>query len=61
MSGWTKVGECPRCGAPIYTETFYHSILPPGNRYSCSCFPQPREMTTTGTQGTARIDVEEAV
>ena len=43
----TIVGHCPKCGAPIYTETVWHGITPPPNYYSCACVPQPKTITTT--------------
>ena len=39
MSGYTIVGHCPKCGAPIYAQSIYHSILPPPSIHSCSCMP----------------------
>jgi len=38
---FTIVGNCPKCGAPIYTYTAWWGVCPPPNMYSCYCFPQP--------------------
>jgi hypothetical protein len=46
---YTIVGHCPKCGAPIYAPTVYHSILPPPSTPSCGCVPQARTVTTTNT------------
>ena len=35
---YSIVGNCPRCGAPIYAPTINYSILPPPSRHSCNCF-----------------------
>ena len=34
---WTKTGECPHCGAPIYSPGMWHGILPPPPQYTCNC------------------------
>jgi len=47
--GYATVGSCPRCGAPIYAESPWFSILPPPSRPSCSCFPQSETITTNTT------------
>ena len=44
----TKVGSCPKCGAPIYAPTVWHGILPPPPIYTCGCVEQPKVITTTG-------------
>jgi hypothetical protein len=49
MATYTTVGNCPKCGAPIYVPTVWHGILPPPNMYSCGCFPSARTMTETHT------------
>jgi hypothetical protein len=51
MSTYTTVGNCPKCGAPIYAPTIWHGILPPPNQYTCGCYPQPKTITTTNTGG----------
>jgi len=33
----SQVSSCPHCGAPIYTETIWHGVIPPPSIYSCSC------------------------
>ena len=43
----TIVGHCPKCGAPIYSESIYWSILPPAPIYTCSCVSQPVCKITT--------------
>jgi hypothetical protein len=50
MATYTTVGNCPKCGAPIYVPTVWHGILPPPNMYSCGCFPSARTMTETHTK-----------
>lgn len=45
----TKVGSCPKCGAPIYSPTVWMGITPPPVTYTCMCVEQPRTVTTTGT------------
>lgn len=45
----TQVGSCSRCGAPMYAPMFYWSILPPPVTKTCSCFPEPRTVTTNAT------------
>lgn len=47
---YTTVGHCPHCGAPIYAESPYFSILPPPNIYTCSCVKQPETIFATTTQ-----------
>lgn len=37
MTGHTQVGNCPKCGAPIYSPSVYHSISPPPPEYTCNC------------------------
>ena len=40
MNGYTIVGYCPKCGAPIYTETVWHGTCPHPSIYSCMCYSQ---------------------
>jgi hypothetical protein len=42
---YTKIGECPRCGAPIWTHSVSHSILPSTLIYTCMCFANDRAYT----------------
>lgn len=35
---YMPVGNCGKCGAPIYTEAPWFSTLPPPSRLSCNCF-----------------------
>lgn len=51
----TIVGNCPRCGAPIYAESPWYSVLPPPSRHSCGCFPEARVKTASST----RADLED--
>lgn len=44
---YTVIGNCPKCGAPIYTYSMWHSITPPPSIPSCDCFPQSQTYTTT--------------
>jgi len=46
---YTVVGHCPKCGAPIYTQTMWLGIYPPPPIYSCSCVPHNEGITTTHT------------
>lgn len=50
---FTQVSQCPKCGAPIYVESPYMSILPPPSIHSCGCFPKAK--TVTSTTGTSAI------
>lgn len=45
-------GACPKCGAPIYTESPWFAVTPPPVIRSCGCFPQPEVVTTTTTNVT---------
>jgi len=56
----TIVGQCPKCGAPIYVPTSWWGIFPPPPIYSCcgapiyvptswSCVPHNEGITTTHT------------
>lgn len=42
----TQVGSCPKCGAPIYVPTMWHSIMPPPPIYTCSCAGHVNATTT---------------
>jgi hypothetical protein len=37
----TIVGHCPHCGAPIYSPTVWHGVIPPAVIYSCNCVRHP--------------------
>ena len=44
------VGNCPKCGAPIYAQDGWMGITPPPSMYSCMCVREQYEIrTTTGT------------
>ena len=45
--GWTKTGECPHCGAPIYSPDMWHGVTPPPSRYTCNCVQSQYEIITT--------------
>ena len=47
--GYTIISNCPRCGAPIYVESPYWSIMPPAPIRSCACFPAPNYIITNTT------------
>ena len=47
---WNQTGSCPKCGAPIYSESPFWSVTPPPPRYSCSCVSQRGITTTSGTE-----------
>jgi hypothetical protein len=45
-----QTGSCPICGAPIYAQSPWWSILPPPPIYTCSCTADRRRtITTTNT------------
>lgn len=44
-----QTGSCPICGAPIYAESPWWSILPPPPIYTCSCTAHKRRTITTTT------------
>lgn len=46
---YTVVGHCPKCGAPIHSPMFHHSILPPPVTYTCGCHPVSAVITTATT------------
>jgi len=45
----TVIGQCPRCGAPIYSPMMWHGITPPPAQYSCACFKSDSTVYTTNT------------
>ena len=50
---WVETGHCPKCGAPIYTESPWFAITPPPTRYTCQCHKETMQyeiVTTTGTE-----------
>ena len=51
---YTIVGQCPKCGAPIYVESPWWGVTPPPNKYSCSCgiALQPKIIISDNTTGT---------
>lgn len=44
---YTQVGNCKKCGSPIYSPILWMSVLPPPSIPSCSCNPQRINTTTT--------------
>ena len=51
--GWVQSGQCPRCGAPIYTESPWFAVTPPPTKYSCMCHTENAKykiVTTTDTK-----------
>ena len=46
------VGNCPKCGVPIYAESPWFAVVPPPSRPSCNCNPIPVVVskTTSGTE-----------
>lgn len=36
-TNYNQVGTCPHCGAPLYSQSVRHGILPPPVIYSCTC------------------------
>ena len=53
---YTVVGNCPRCGAPIYAPTVWSSVTPPPSTPSCSCFPRPQAIVGTTTNVPLMVD-----
>jgi hypothetical protein len=45
----TQIGSCPRCGAPIYTESIWFGVGMPPAYHSCCCFPQVQSHTSDRT------------
>lgn len=52
----TQTSSCPICGAPIYAETPWFSILPPPPIYTCNCTAHNRQVITT-TSTSVPVDV----
>ena len=48
---WTQTSKCPKCGAPIYTETIVFSIAPPASIFTCNCRGDDGIRTTDSTNG----------
>lgn len=34
---FTVVGNCPKCGAPIYSPSVWMGVTPPPVTYTCNC------------------------
>ena len=51
--GYSIVGHCPKCGAPIYAPSVWMAITPPPSQPSCNCNPssQVEYRTNTGNEG----------
>jgi len=47
----TQVGQCPKCGAPIYVPSIWHSITPPPNEFTCNCSSGISPTITTPNTG----------
>jgi hypothetical protein len=47
--GFSVVGHCPKCGAPVYAESPWFGVVPPPSQSSCLCnfSAQPRVTTAT--------------
>lgn len=56
---YQQVSTCPQCGAPIYVESPYWSIMPPAPRRTCACVGGSTQAvqtyTTTTTSGTVYL------
>ncbi len=50
------VGHCPHCGAPIYSPSSWHGVVPPPATHSCACAPAARFVTVTSTHPTVDND-----
>lgn len=44
---FTIVGNCPKCGAPIYSPSVWQAITPPPITYSCSCVATTKTVYAT--------------
>jgi hypothetical protein len=47
-----QTGSCPTCGAPIYAESPFWSVMPPPPIYTCNC---PRAVQAGIQDGTGTI------
>ena len=45
-----QVGNCPKCGAPIYSPSVWGGVTPAPVTYSCACHAPTTLITTTNTQ-----------
>ncbi len=34
---YTQVGQCPKCGAPVYAPSVWGGVLPPPSHRTCGC------------------------
>lgn len=50
--GWVQTGSCPKCGAPIYTESPWMAVTPPPIRYTCMCHQETMQYEIKTTAGT---------
>ena len=50
--GMTQIGNCPKCGAPIYVPSIWHGITPPPPMYTCGC---NSSFTTVVTDNTYKV------
>ena len=51
----TQTGSCPKCGAPIYSPSVWHGIVPPPPQYTCGC---SQDLTAPATDFVQPIDLE---
>ena len=35
---YVEVGKCPKCGAPMYSPSVWHGVIPPPVYRTCNCF-----------------------
>lgn len=54
MGNFTQVGACPHCGAPLYSQSVWHGVIPPPVMYSCNCRGGNQVITTTNTSEAAQ-------
>ena len=51
-----QTSSCPKCGAPIYAESLWWSILPPPPIYTCGCTAASRRTYVTSNTCDIRTD-----
>lgn len=54
---YIQVSICPKCGAPLYVESPWVSILPPPTIRSCSCFADMLQQTINTTTSSILVEL----
>jgi hypothetical protein len=54
---YSKVNDCPWCGAPVYVPSIWHGTFPPTPHYTCNCRigDRPRGTTDNSVFWPARV------